>query len=174
MRARHLMVLAITSVAFLAFGSPAQAAGPDHVFGQGTYRAEGPASFTDTALDLQGTDATPGVGTDGRGRFSISDRPSNGDGSDLQGDVFCVNATGNRGVVVGTVTEATPSGVVGRTAFIRITDNSKGGRNAPPDTAAFALSTLTPEQALAAGFCDTNFADNFPVTSGKFTVQDKS
>lgn len=108
------------------------------------------------------------------GTFTVNDQPSNGAGANLQAEALCVNATNNRGVVVGRVANSSPNDVNGRTIFVRITDNGKGKSGEPADTAAYALSTLTPEEGIAAGFCDTNFADQFPITTDNFTVQDKS
>jgi hypothetical protein len=86
--------------AIVASHTPAYAAGPDRVAGKGTIHAEGPASFTDITLTVNASDRTPGAGTDATGIVSISDRPSNGVGQDIQGDAFCVNATGDHGAVV--------------------------------------------------------------------------
>ena len=141
------------------------------VFGSGTYHAAGPGSFSDVAITLAASDTTPGVGLDGHGTFTIHEQPSNNGPTDLQGTAFCVNVTGNRGVVVGTITSSSPNNVNGRTVFIRITDNGQGLPSQPPDTAVFALSTLTPTQATAAGFCATNFGDQLPVTQGDFVVR---
>lgn len=163
-------VPALVSVA--GFGGAAYAAGPDQVQGQGTFHAEGPGSFTDTTIRVNASDSTPGVGTDASGKLSVTDAPSNNVPVNLEADAFCVNAEGNRGVVVGTVTQG-PEGTVGRTIFVRITDGGKE-KDAVPDTAVFALSTLTPEEALAAGSCATNFVENFPINTGKFTVNDRS
>jgi hypothetical protein len=162
----------LIALVFSPATSPAYAAPPDQVQGQGGYHIEGPATFTDTTFKVNGTDSTPGIGTDARGKISITDDPSNNDPATVQADVFCANADGNRGVLVGTVTEG-PEDVVGLSLLVRFTDGGKD-KDAPPDTVSWGMSSISPEDAIAAGFCATNFAEQFPINSGDFTVRDRS
>lgn len=168
-----LLVLPLSAfVAATTFTGPAYAAAPDQVLGKGTFQAQGPGSFSDTTIRVAASDATPGSGLDAAGTLSVTDAPSNSSPVSLEAEAFCVNADGNRGVVVGTVTQG-PEGTVGRTIWVRVTDGGQGNPSVP-DTAVFGLSTLGPADALTSGMCATNFVENIPVTSGNFMVHDRS
>ncbi|CAN7315447.1 hypothetical protein LJR078_001757 [Arthrobacter sp. LjRoot78] len=169
----YRLLISVTALIIVAaVNGPANAAVPDQVLGQGTFHAQATESFTDTTIRASATDSTPGIGTDASGTLSVSDAPSNNVAVHFEAAAFCVNADANRAVVVGTVTRG-PDGTVGRTILVRVTDGGNE-KDAPPDTAAFALSTLSPVEALAAGFCETNFADQFTINSGQFIVRNGS
>jgi hypothetical protein len=183
MSMRYLLLPTVTAlIATAAVSTPAYAAPPDQVQGKGSYRivADVGDLFVDLTADVNATDSTPGVGTDANGRMTITYAPSNDVTSTIKADPFCVNAIGvtaesSWASVLGTITEVSeggPSAAVGETVIVRVIDNGKGP-GAAPDSMSVQFINLSPEDAIAGGFCDPSpFVS--PVTSGDFAVRDRS
>jgi hypothetical protein len=167
MSMRHLLLPAMVAlVATATVSGPVHAAGPDQVQGKGSHRDEAGRVHS---VDVNATDSTPGVGTDANGKLTLFV----GQGffsTDVtfKADPFCVNAQGNLGAVLGTVTEGHPD-FLGQTLLVRVIDNGKG-----KDADAFSFGFLngTPEQAVAAGYCRPFPSD--PPVPGDFDVRDRS
>ncbi|WP_104137529.1 hypothetical protein [Arthrobacter sp. ZGTC131] len=167
---RLLLPTMLALIATATVSGPANAAAPDQVLGKGTHRVQNGDQFTDVTVDVNATDPTPGAGTDARGKLTFTVEQSVGPDATYKADPFCVNAEGDLGTVVGMVTEGTPASI-GQVLVVRIIDNGKG-KDAPPDAFSFVFSNLTPEAAVAAGFCQP-VPGVGPVT-GDFEVRDRT
>ncbi|WIG17598.1 hypothetical protein [Kocuria rosea] len=161
-------------IATAAFGGAAYAAGPDEVQRQGTFHLDAGDLSLDTTIRVTANDRTPGVGTDANGKIWVTDNFAHTHGISTtrtaEARTACANVDGNRATVIQGSENTT-----GRIILIKINDNGDG-QNPLPDTAAFGFGGqgMTPEEAVAAGFCHPYSAGGFPINSGNFTVRNRS